>query len=193
MSTSLPNAPPDGFVDLVGFIPEARLAIGYHGSDNFTGAMVPGYELPGAWLREQAARELLVAAHSFRAEGLGMVIYDAYRPMRATRALADWCRRHNPDLLNGYISERSRHSKGVSIDLGLYQLDSGDELDMGCPWDSFEDRAHTKNAEGAVLANRMRLRETMMAGGWDDYRREWWHFERLGHEHFDFVDVPYGR
>ncbi len=186
-----PASPPPGFADLGAAIPDARLRIGYATPDNFTGAVVPGYEVAGAWLREQALAELLPVVSRFRDDGLGVVIYDAFRPWRATVALAQWCRSHRPELLDGYVSERSRHSKGLSIDLGLYRLDTGVELDMGCPWDTFDDRAHTQNAGGAVLANRLYLREHMMARGWDDYRREWWHFERLGHEAYDFVDVGY--
>jgi len=191
MTSCAPSPLPLGFADLAALLPDSLFAIGYASDQNFTGAPVPGYELPRAWLREEPANALVSAAASLRARGLRLIVYDAYRPLRATRHLATWAREHDPRLLSGFLSETSRHSKGLSVDLGLVSGD-GVVLDMGGPWDSFDERATTANASGAALVRRMCLREALMAAGFDDYQREWWHFEWLGHERFDFCDVPYG-
>jgi len=76
----------------------------------------------------------------------------------------------------GYIARRSRHNMGVAVDLTLVSLDTGRPLEMGTPFDTFSDAAHTANATGAVARNRQRLVAAMEAQGFKNYDQEWWHF-----------------
>ena len=78
------QAPPEGFTDLRS-IAGLSFEIGYHREDNFTGARVPGYDAPGAWLLDAAARAVKVALADLAREDLGLIVYDAYRPLRACR------------------------------------------------------------------------------------------------------------
>jgi D-alanyl-D-alanine dipeptidase len=150
----------------------------YATSNNFTGAPLPGYLANRAYLRREAAAALARVQRSLRPQGLGIKIFDAYRPVRATLAMVDWTERVNrPDLLkDGYIASRSRHNLGLAIDLTLIELATGRELEMGTPFDTFSAAAHTANASGEAAANRQILKAAMEREGFVNYDQEWWHF-----------------
>lgn len=150
----------------------------YATADNFTGAPLPGYEANRALLRAEAAAALGRVQRRLAAEGLGLKVWDGYRPVRATQAMVAWTERtHQTWLLDsGYIARRSRHNQGVAVDLTLVDLRTGAEVDMGTPFDTFSDAAHTANASGAVKQARERLVGAMAAEGFVNYSMEWWHF-----------------
>ena len=150
----------------------------YATSNNFTGAPLPGYLANRAYLRREAASALARAQRSLKARGLGIKIFDAYRPVRATLAMVDWTERVNrQDLLkDGYIASRSRHNLGLAIDLTLIDLATGRELEMGTPFDTFSAAAHTANASGEAATNRQTLKSAMEREGFVNYDQEWWHF-----------------
>jgi D-alanyl-D-alanine dipeptidase len=150
----------------------------YATANNFTGAPLPGYLANRAYLRREAAASLARVQRDLRGSGLGIKIFDAYRPVRATLAMVDWTERANrPDLLkDGYIASRSRHNLGLAIDLTLIDIASGRELDMGTPFDTFSAAAHTANASGAAAVNRQKLKSAMEREGFVNYDQEWWHF-----------------
>ena len=150
----------------------------YATPNNFTGAPLPGYLANRAFLRREAAAAIAQVQSDLRAQGLGLKIFDSYRPARATLAMVDWTQRvHREDLLtDGYIASRSRHNLGVAIDLTLIDLASGRELEMGTPFDTFSAAAHTANATGVAAANRQRLKTAMERRGFTNYDQEWWHY-----------------
>lgn len=153
-----------------------RLA--YLTAANFTGAPLPGYRANRALLRREAAEALVRVQRRVRTHGLGLVVYDAYRPARATEAMVAWTvRAGRQDLVrDGYIASRSRHNLGVAIDLTLAQLASGMPLDMGTSFDTFSIDSHGANAVGAAAVNRQMLKSAMESEGFVAYEREWWHF-----------------
>ncbi len=158
--------------------PAIRQEIRYAGSNNFTGGPLPGYGRQLALLRREAAEALTRVQRRLEAEGLGLKVWDGYRPVRATLGMVEWCERvGRTDLLdNGYIARRSGHNRGTAIDLTLIELATGAELEMGTPYDDFVEAAHTANATGAVAANRAKLVQSMEAEGFANYEQEWWHF-----------------
>ncbi|MBX3276015.1 MAG: D-alanyl-D-alanine carboxypeptidase family protein [Sandaracinaceae bacterium] len=169
---------PDDFVDLA-TLPALRFAIGYATPSNFTGAPLPGYDTAGAWLHRSAADALARVLERLARERLTLVVYDAYRPLRATEAMVAWCAAHGrEDLFDGWIGRTSRHHHGVAIDVGLAWRESGAPLPMGGAWDAFGPESHFEGAVGAARANRRALRAAMVAEGFAPYWREWWHFER---------------
>ncbi len=190
----MPPSLPAGFVDLRTVLPAARFSIGYATPDNFTGAPLPGYGAPGAWMLEGAAESLLALSRGFAAQGFGVEIYDAYRPVRATDAMIRWCETHDATWLldQGYVSRTSRHNTGNTVDLSLWTLDTGTLLDMGTAWATFHPDSHTVESTGTVLTNRLRLREPMLAAGWQGYSKEWWHFNYVPFNGRPRLDVPYG-
>lgn len=150
----------------------------YATSNNFTGAPLPGYLGNRAFLRREAAVALSRVERDLRDQGLGLKIFDAYRPVRATLAMVEWTQRVNrPDLVkDGYIASRSRHNLGLAIDLTLIDLGTGRELEMGTPFDTFSSAAHTANASGQAAINRQRLKAAMEKERFTNYDQEWWHY-----------------
>jgi zinc D-Ala-D-Ala dipeptidase len=150
----------------------------YATPNNFTGAPLPGYDANRAFMRREAARALALVQDDLRAQGLGLKIFDAYRPVRATLAMVDWTKRVNREdlLTDGYIASRSRHNLGVAIDLTLIDRGTGRELEMGTPFDTFSESAHTANAAGIAAENRVRLKAAMEKRGFLNYDQEWWHY-----------------
>jgi zinc D-Ala-D-Ala dipeptidase len=155
-----------------------RVDARYAGPDNFTGAPLPGYEAPRALLRREAAVALTRVQARLQTGGLGLLVFDGYRPVRATRAMVQWAdRAGRRDLLkDGYIASRSRHNLGLAVDLTLVDPGSGTALDMGTPFDTFSEAAHTANAAGRVLRYRQILVRAMESEGFRNYEKEWWHF-----------------
>jgi len=150
----------------------------YAGPDNFTGSPLPGYEAQRALLRQEAAHALVRVQARLRTGGLGLLVFDGYRPVRATRAMVQWAQRTGQrNLLNdGYIASRSRHNLGLAVDLTLIDPQSGTMLDMGTPFDTFSEAAHTANAAGRVARYRQILVRAMESEGFRNYEKEWWHF-----------------
>ena len=150
----------------------------YATPNNFTGAPLPGYEAPRALLRREVAAALGRVQARLRTSGLGLRIFDAYRPVRATLAMVDWAERTGRRVLldSGYIARRSRHNLGVAVDLTLVDLVTGTEVPMGTAFDSFTAAAHTANATGQALRYREILAQTMESEGFSTYDKAWWHF-----------------
>lgn len=165
-------------VDVGALDREIIVDLRYATVNNFTGAPLPGYLANRAYLRREAAAALARVQRSLRQQGLGLKVFDAYRPARATQAMVDWTARVNRgDLLrDGYIASRSRHNLGVAIDLTVVDAATGRELEMGTPFDTFSSAAHTANASGSIAVNRQTLKGAMEREGFANYPQEWWHF-----------------
>lgn len=181
---------PDGFVYLAEIAPHIRQDMRYAGKDNFTRAIVPGYKAAECILAEPAAQALSAVGDALAARGYGLMVKDCYRPEKAVHHFADWVESgsgFDPDYyprvdrkrLNaeGYIARRSGHSNGYTVDLTLTDA-KGTELDMGTPFDFLDPRAHTtaKDISKAAAERRHVLVTAMAEGGFENYRREWWHF-----------------
>lgn len=196
---------PDGFVRLRQVDPGIVQDIRYAGADNFLGRPVAGYKAPECLLLEPAAKALAVVQATLKAQGLGLVVFDCYRPQKAVDDFVSWSQDHadtrtkaayypglaKPDLFaQGYIATRSGHSRGFTVDVGLLQ--DGKPLDMGTPFDFFGEASHTDNPSvGAeVLHRRHVLRDAMVKAGFKNLPIEWWHFTLAGDDpaqpHHDF-------
>ncbi|MBZ5713770.1 M15 family metallopeptidase [Nannocystis pusilla] len=186
--------PPPGFVDLRAALPGACFAVRYATADNFTGAPLPGYDLPGAWLRERPAAALARAQATLAPEGLTFLVYDAYRPASASLAMVEWAERSGRRRLvdDGYIARRSGHNRGDTVDLTLARAGSCEPLDMGSPWDHLgpESNFSNKHASGPAMNNRRRLRRALQSVGFTPYDKEWWHFS-FHDQGAVPLDVPY--
>jgi D-alanyl-D-alanine dipeptidase len=167
-----------------------RTDVRYATANNFTGAVLPGYERPLAMMRPEAARALARVHQSLRARGLGLKVFDGYRPVRATLGMVDWAERTDNEwvLDQGYVARQSGHNRGGTVDLTLVHLADGREVDMGTPYDTFNEAAHTANATGRVAENRRMLVDAMRAEGFSNYQKEWWHFSFTGT--YPPLDVP---
>lgn len=185
--------PPAGFVVLDEALPGVRLDPRYASADNFTGAPLPGYGRPTLWALETVAVALAKVRTDLAQDGLDIMIYDAYRPVRASRAMVAWTRRTGQSSLieDGYIAARSGHNHGHTVDLTLVRRDTGAPVDMGGAWDAFSAVSHVGSATGTAAAHRMRLQRAMRSAGFRPYSKEWWHF-RLPVDGTVPLDQPYG-
>jgi D-alanyl-D-alanine dipeptidase len=165
-------------VDVQSVDSSIQVDVRYATANNFTGAPLPGYEAPRAFLRREVAAALGRVQQRLRAQGLGLKVFDGYRPVRATLAMVEWAtstgRRDLVD--NGYIARRSRHNMGVAVDLTMVDLETGAEVPMGTPFDTFSPEAHTTNAGGDIRRHRQALVLAMESEGFTNYEKEWWHF-----------------
>ena len=165
-------------VDVRSSDPTIQTDLRYATANNFTGAPLPGYEAPRALLRPDAAAALSRVQARLRGRGLGLRVLDAYRPVRASRAMVDWARRTgNRSLVSkGYIPERSRHNLGTSVDVTLVDLATGTEVILTTAFDNFTGAADTANATARALRYRKLLVQAMESEGFSPFGRAWWHF-----------------
>ncbi|MET3985203.1 D-alanyl-D-alanine dipeptidase [Streptomyces sp. PvR034] len=198
---------PDGFVLLAAVDPTVRQEMRYAGADNFTGAVVDGYEEPVCLLSRPAAEALARAQRAVSVRGYALTVYDCYRPQRAVDRFARWAGdaadqrtkaayypRVAKDRLipEGYIAARSGHSRGSTVDVGLVRLPLGRPVDLGTPFDFFDPLSHTDSPEvaGAARENRRLLRHVLGEQGFVNLPEEWWHFtfrpETFPDAYFDF-------
>jgi zinc D-Ala-D-Ala dipeptidase len=171
--------------------PDIRVEVRYATRHNFTGRRLPGYCKPWVHLKRRPARSLALVQRDLERRGLGLKVFDGYRPARASRAMVRWAYRTGRGHLVGtYIASRSNHNRGHAVDLTLVRLRSGRELDMG-RYDGFGRKVHTYNARGRRLRNRLILVRAMKRRGFANYYREWWHYEHR-HRSARLLDVPIG-
>jgi zinc D-Ala-D-Ala dipeptidase len=179
-------------VDVTRADPTIRIDLRYATAHNFTGRALPGYEVARALMRPPAAQALARVQARLRPDGLGLKVFDAYRPIRATQAMVEWASRTGNGwvLEQGYVARYSNHNRGTTVDLTLVDLRTGRELEMGTGFDTFSEAAHTANATGQVMQNRMKLQRAMAAESFQPYDKEWWHFRFPGDD--EPLDYPIG-
>ena len=206
-STPRAGSRPDGFVDAAAVVPGLVVDMRYAGDHNFVGRRIDGYETPRCILTREAAEALAGAQSELEKFGLGLEVYDCYRPARAVADFVRWAREPSqpgaksefyPDVEKsrlfekGYIAEKSGHSRGSTVDLTLASLPDRTELPMGTSFDLFSERSHPDSPDEPpqVRANRLLLSSVMRRHGFAPYPHEWWHFtlkdEPYPDTYFDF-------
>lgn len=182
-----------GFVFLDEILDNAIYEPRYHSNNNFVGQQVDGYHTDRLVLTKQAAKALKKAEITFANMGYGLKIFDTYRPQQAVNHFIRWSKDVNDTLTKaifypeqdkrnlfqlGYISTRSGHSRGSTIDLTLYHLDSGEDVDMGGPYDFFGEISHHiyDKISAHQKKHRYLLKSTLSECGFRAYSKEWWHY-----------------
>jgi len=172
-------------VDLAALDTTLRFDVRYASADNFTGVAV--YPVARALLRHEAAEALLAVQAELRKEGLGLLIWDAYRPLSVQRVF--WSlvpdERYVADPAKG-----SRHNRGAAVDLTLCDL-QGRPLPMPTAFDDFSERAH-RGATGWTPEQRRnseRLQAEMERHGFTGLPTEWWHYDLVGWSRYGVLDI----
>jgi len=182
-----------GFVLLTDAVPDAILEIRYYSTYNFVGDRIAGYDEPLAMLTKEAAEALAEVSDELDDMGYRLKIYDAYRPQMAVTNFVEWALDEDdtrmkeyfyPELekdvlfSQGYIAEHSGHSRGSTVDLTLFDMNTEKEVDMGGTFDYFGELSHPdyKGITEEQFANRMLLRDVMVKHGFRPLPEEWWHF-----------------
>ena len=200
---------PEGFVYIDEVVPGVRQDLRYAGSNNFVGRPVIGYVGHRAILTKEAARALAGVQQDLKAFGLALLVFDGYRPQQAvddfvawskdpyeTRMQAEYYPKVEKRLLfpEGYIAERSGHSRGSTVDLTLASANEPyNPLDMGTHFDYFGPESWP-DYPGVIpqqRANRLLLQTLMQQHGFKAYAQEWWHFtyenEPFPDRYFNFL------
>lgn len=162
------------------------LDIRYATTDNFMKQQL--YPSARAFLRAPAARALANVQRELAQRGLGIKVFDGYRPYRVTVAM--WEPIKNPDYVAD-PAKGSRHNRGAAVDLTLIDLETGEELPMPTGYDDFTPRAahDFDDLPENVKTNRALLRDVMTKHGFTPLPSEWWHYDFNGWEQFELLDV----
>ncbi len=180
-------------VDLTTLDPTVKLDIRYASTNNFTGAVF--YKQARAFMQRPAAEAVVRANARLKERGLGLLVHDAYRPWHVTKMFWD----ATPAALKDFVANPangSRHNRGCAVDITLYDLKSGEPIQMVAGYDEFSPRSFPQYPGGTARQRWYRelLRRTMEAEGFTIYEYEWWHFDfrdwkkyQLGNLTFDSI------
>ncbi|WP_037670926.1 M15 family metallopeptidase [Streptomyces griseus] len=229
-ATTDPKAP-RGFVALRTVDPTILQEMRYFTPHNFVGERIDGYRQPLCFLTRPAAEALHQAQTRLTHKGFTLKVYDCYRPQRAVNHFVRWAENLDDQAMkpefypnvdksrlfdDGYIAEKSGHSRGSTLDLTIVKLPArptrpyvpgeplvpcyaprdqrfpDNSVDMGTGFDCFDTLAHTLDPriQGQQRANRLLLRTTLEGLGFVNLAEEWWHYtfkpEPYPDTYFDF-------
>jgi D-alanyl-D-alanine dipeptidase len=226
------NTMPENFVDLKKAIPSVALEIRYYGDHNFLGTRVDGYQTPKCLVTAPAAEALAKVQAELQEFSLSLKIYDCYRPQQAVDHFVRWAKdigdtktreEFYPTLdkrhlfRDGYIAEKSSHSRGSTIDLTIVPFPvpsqesyipgqplracylpaaerfGDNSIDMGTGFDCFHELSHPGNLKMGLQQriHRLLLKTLMDKYGFRNYDQEWWHFTLRNEPHPDtYFDFP---
>ena len=180
--------PEKKLVDLEKEIPGLVLDIRYATTNNFTGEKI--YNLAKAYARRPVAEALKKVQTELEAQGLGIKIFDAYRPYKATVRFYE-VYRDTTYVASPYRG--SRHNRGCALDLTIVDLKTGSELKMPTEYDSFRKEAwpSTPVSDPVIKKNRDLIISVMKNHGFKVNSSEWWHFDFIGWQKFDVLDISF--
>lgn len=175
-------------IDLEKFVPGIVLDIRYATKNNFTGEQI--YTSAKAFARKPVALALLRAQEELKKQGLGIKIYDAYRPYKATVRFYE-VYKDTTYVASPY--KGSRHNRGCALDVTLINLKTGEELKMPTEYDSFRKEAwpSTPVADPVARKNRALLIAVMERQGFKVNSSEWWHFDFKGWSAYEVLDIDF--
>ncbi|MBP6978419.1 MAG: M15 family metallopeptidase [Lentimicrobiaceae bacterium] len=178
----------NAMVNVATLIPGVVLDIRYATKNNFTHKRL--YESPEAFVRKPVGEALVKIQKELNAKGLGLKIYDAYRPYGVTLKFYEVY----PDTV--FVAQPwkgSRHNRGCAVDVSLVDLRSGKELEMPTKFDDFTEKASQSYMAlpAQVLLNKQTLKDVMVKYGFIPLQDEWWHYDFHGWEKFDLLDISF--
>ena len=179
-------------VELNKLDPTIKLDIRYATTNNFTGKAV--YKEARAFLQRPAAEALVSVNASLKPLGYGLVVFDGYRPWAVTKLFWDITSEENKKFVAD-PAKGSKHNRGCAVDLSLYDLSTGKEIEMTGNYDEMSERSYPTYAGGTEQQRKMRdlLRSKMEAQGFTVYEYEWWHFDYKDWKQYRITNVPFNR
>lgn len=177
-------------VELVKLDPTIKLDIRYASTNNFMGT--PFYTEARAFLQRPAAEAVVRASKELKQYGYGLIIHDGYRPWYVTKMFWDG----TPVDKHAFVADPaqgSRHNRGCAVDLSLYDLKTGQEVQMPSGYDEMSERAYP-NYQGGTKEERERrdlLRRVMESEGFTVYEDEWWHFDYKDWNQYPIMNLPF--
>jgi len=203
---------PAGFSKIESIEPPILVDLRYSGSDNFLGRTVKGYENPKNILLTNETIDALIKVQKILSKkNLGLKLFDGYRPQKSVNNFVEWAKDLNDTVtkskyypnekkdslfFKGYISEKSGHSRGSTVDLTIIDIKNNKELDMGTTYDFFGEESWIDYSKlsSKQRANRLLLQSLMKKYGFRPLKEEWWHFtlhnEPFPEKYFIVDDSP---
>jgi D-alanyl-D-alanine dipeptidase len=179
-------------IEIVRLDSTIHLDIRYATTNNFTGRSV--YTQPRAFFQRPVAEALVRVNRTLRAKGYGLLIFDGYRPWSVTKFF--WDIASEKQRKAGFVanpSPGSKHNRGCSADLSLYDLANGKEVTMPSLYDEFSLRAYSDYTGGSRRSRQLRyiLRSAMEREGFRVANNEWWHFDYRDWPKYPVMNVPF--
>jgi N-acyl-D-amino-acid deacylase len=177
-------------VELTRLDPTIKLDIRYATTNNFLGTAF--YPEPHAVMQRPAAEAVVRVHRKLKEQGYGLLIHDAYRPWYVTKVFWE----ATPDDKKVFVADPakgSRHNRGCAVDLTLYDLNTGQPVEMVSTYDETTDRAYPNYPGGASLQRWYRelLRKAMESEGFTVYEAEWWHFDYKDWQKYPIMNVRF--
>lgn len=170
-------------------IPEIKLDLRYNTTNNFTHQKIY-HKATTTFLRLPAVNALAKVEKELAEKGLGLKIWDAYRPYAATEFMWELVK---DDRYAANPAKGSGHNRGIAVDLTIINTNTGEELNMGTGFDNFSDTAHHafKQLPEAVLNNRKLLRTVMEKYGFKALETEWWHYYWADSNEYEVLNLSF--
>ena len=170
-----PREPDDeDFVRIIDYIPTARVELAYATVNNFTGYRI--YDFTDSYLRYGTIKKLVRVSEELAEQGIGLIIWDGFRPAAAQAKLWEIC--SDPTFVSHPVTGKRTHCRGNTVDISLYDLETGEDLPVPTGYDNFTayaDRDYSDCSKDAATNARL-LEQTMEKYGFTPYFAEWWHF-----------------
>src|SRR5262249_4541146 len=177
-------------IELTSLDPVIHLDIRYATANDFLG--VPVYTQARAFLQRPAAEALLRVLRKLQPLGYGLLIHDGYRPWYITKIFWD----STPPEGKIFVADPaqgSRHNRGCAVDLTLYDLKTGQPVEMTGTYDEMSPRSFANYPGGTSLQrwHRELLRRAMESEGFTVYESEWWHFDYKDWHEYGILNIPF--
>ena len=180
--------PEKELVDIEKFIPDMIMEIRYATENNFTGKKI--YNLAKAYARKPVAEALKKAQEEFKKSGVGIKMHDAYRPYSAT---VKFYEEYHDTTYVASPYKGSRHNRGCALDMTIVDWKTKKELKMPTEYDSFSKEAwpSTPAKDPEAKKNRDLIIRVMENNGFKVNASEWWHFDFVGWNKYEVMDIDF--
>ena len=177
-------------VELIKIDSTFKLDVRYATSNNFMHRAM--YNQARAFLQKPAAAALVRINKKLHKQSYGLLIFDGYRPWSITKKFWD----ETPVEKHNFVADPqkgSKHNRGCAVDLSLYDLKTGKEIEMPSPYDDFTEKAYPTYTGGTAEQRKMRdfLRRIMESNGFTVNEYEWWHFDYKDWGKYKISNVPF--
>lgn len=177
-------------VEVVALDASIKLDVRYASAHNFVGR--PVYDQARVFLQRPAAEAVVRAHRALKSKGYGLLLFDGYRPWRVTKLFWDV----TPPEKRAFVADPaqgSRHNRGCAVDLSLFDLSTGREVEMPSAYDDMTERASPEYVGGTPEQRRRRdlLRAAMEAEGFHVIDNEWWHYDYDAWREYPILDLPF--
>jgi D-alanyl-D-alanine dipeptidase len=177
-------------IEIKSSMPSIQYDLRYATTNNFMNRIIYSKNTDITFLRLPAIQALKKIQSELNQQGLGLKVFDAYRPYSVTEKFWELVK---DEKYVANPSKGSGHNRGIAVDLTIIKSATGEELNMGTGFDNFSDTAHQSfnNLPEEILQNRALLKSTMEKYGFKAFETEWWHYYLDNGNRFEILDIDF--